>query len=99
MDKDLIYISDKLKFFEKNLRDSDSSMNQAGSQQTQGDMGDQQPDDEPARGIDSFSIDDYSFDILARTLGVGFYWAFLSDDDDEEDRQFPWSLVTNIDKS
>lgn len=100
MDKDLIYISDELRFFEKNLRDGDSPSSQAGSQHTQGDLGDQQPDDKRAPGIDSFTIDDCSFDLLARTLGVGFNWAFLSDDDDdEEDRQLPWSLVKNFEKS
>ncbi|KAK7711356.1 hypothetical protein SLS64_005379 [Diaporthe eres] len=100
VDKDLIYISDELRFFEKNLRDGDSPSNQAGSQHTQGDLGDQQPDDKRAPRIDSFTIDDCSFDLLARTLGVGLNWAFLSDDDDdEEDRQLPWSLVKNFEKS
>ncbi|KAG6364894.1 hypothetical protein INS49_006498 [Diaporthe citri] len=100
VDKDLIYISDELKFFEKNLQESGSPSNQAGSQHTGGDPGNQQPNDERAPGIDSFTIDDCSFDLLARTLGVGFNWAFLSDDDDEEeDRQLPWSLVKNFDKS
>lgn len=98
MDKDLIYISDELKFFEKNLRGNDSPSKQAGSQHTQGNPDDQQPNNGRAPGIDSFTIDDCSFDFLARTLGVGIDWAFLSDDD-EENRQLPWSLVKNIDKS
>lgn len=99
VDKDVIYISDELKFFERNLRDIDHPSNQAASRHTQGDTSDQQPNNERALGIDSFTTDDCSFDFLARTLGVGIHWAFLSDDEDEEDRQLPRSLVKDIDKS
>lgn len=96
MDKDLIYICDELKFFEKNFRDSDSSSNQASPEIIQGDPGDQKPDNERAPGVSSFTTDDCSFEFLARTLGVGLNWAFLSDDEEDEDRQLPWSLAKNI---
>lgn len=92
----MIYICDELKFFEKNLRDSGSSSNQAESQNTQGDPGYQNSDDEHAPGVTSFTTDDCSFDFLARTLGVGLNWAFLSDDEEDEYRQLPWSLAKNI---
>lgn len=96
MDKDLIYICDELKFFEKNIRDSDSSSNQTVSQNTQGNPGDQQSDDDYVPGVASFTTDDCSFDFLARNLGVGLNWAFLSDDEEDEDRHLPWSLAKNI---
>lgn len=98
MDKDLIYICDELKFFEKNLRDRDSSSNQASPENTQGNSSDQKSDDEHAPGVTSFTTDDCSFDFMARNLGAGLNWAFLSDDEEDEDRQLPWSLAKNMDR-
>lgn len=95
MDKDLIYICDELKFFEKNIRDS-ASRNQAGSRNIQGDAGDRKSDEKHVPGVTSFTTDDCSFDFLARTLGVGLNWTFLSDDEEDEDRQLPWSLAKNV---
>lgn len=94
MDKNLIFISDELKFFEQGLRDSAYPTDEAALQATQSNPSDQQPHDERLPRIGSFTTDDCSFDILARTVGVPLSWAFMRDEDDEEgDRPFPWSLV------
>lgn len=99
VDKDLIYISDKLKFFERGIWDSVLPSDEAALQHAHDDPSPmEEPDDERAPGIDRLTTDDCSFEFLARTLGVGFNWAFLSEDE-EEDKQFPWSLVKNIDRS
>lgn len=82
MDKDLISISDELKFFEPNLQDSVPPT-----------------DEDRAPGIESSTVDDASFDFLARTLGVEFKLALFSDEEEYlEDKQLPWELM-NIDKS
>jgi hypothetical protein len=105
VDKDLILISDELKFFEAKLGDSVAPSDPTVSPHAQGDRSDQQPNDKRAPGIDSFTADNCSFDSLARPLGVGFNFAFLrcGDDDEEEeeeeDKQLPWSSMKNIDKS
>lgn len=98
MDKALISISDELKSFERELRDSVPHSDEGPSDRNQDGASMQDPGDERATGIESFTADDCSFDFLARTLGVGFNWAFLSNDG-EEDRQLPWSLAENIDRS
>lgn len=98
MDKALTFIFDELKSFERELRDSVPPSDEGPSERNQDDASMQDPDDERATGITSFAADDCSFDFLARTLGVGFNWAFLSNDG-EENRQLPWSLAENIDRS
>lgn len=88
VDKDLILICDELKSFELMLQDSVPLNDLANPTHTQGDQ--QCNDEERAPGIYSFTTDDCLFDSLARTLGVGFDVALLSDDDDEEDdKQLP----------
>lgn len=89
VDKDLILICDELKFFELKLQDGVPLNDLANPTHAQGSQSDQQWNDERAPGIDSFTTDDCSFDSLARTLGVGFNFAFLSDDGEGEEKQHP----------
>lgn len=99
VDKDLIFISDELKFFEQGLLESVNPSDETAQQHPPADPGHQQPDAKLAPRIDSFTASDCSFELLASTLGVGFNLPFLSDDDDDDEGKFPWSLIEDIDKS
>lgn len=90
VDRDLVLICDELKFFELRLQDGVPENDLANPTHDQGSQSDQQYNDERAPGIDSFTTYDRPFDFLARALGVGFNFAFLSDENEGEDKQLPW---------